>query len=437
MPSVAVAAGGLIDVQSLEQASRALFDRAAEVVGWGSGSVFDYFHRQHPVRLKYLVDSDAARWGETRHGVEIVPPGRLARDAGSSTFVIIYSSYWPEIQETLAEMGSIRSLPASAVFADASARAKLTLAAGLAAAARPRRAGRSDHAIVVQGPVVPDVTARVLGAMSALYPRTLIVLSTWNDTDAGLLAGVADLADEVVTSTRPEPAGVQNRNCQIISTRAGIERAIARGARRILKTRTDLAVLSRDVFAQARWWCDAVGRRPARLAGLYDRLLVPSSFTRKYLLYHPSDLVLLGDARDMQAYWHAPLDPREGALMSPDWIDQPLSLVNMGGHPAESYLGLEFCRAIGRQVDGTLTDSWAFYRDLFAVVDNDWFDLLWFKNLSIPDASLRSGVRQTVSQSFWQRLQTDEASVSDERDEIDPDTVPLRDLTGDRREGLT
>ena len=59
-----------------------------------------------------------------------------------------------------------------------------------------------------------------------------------------------------------------------------------------------------------------------------------------------------------------------------------------------------------------LQRSEAFYRDLFAVVDNDWFDLLWFKNLSIPDAALRAGVRQTVSQSFWQRLQTDEASVA-------------------------
>jgi WavE lipopolysaccharide synthesis len=430
MARVALASTGLVDTRSLEQAAAALLDRSAQLVGWGSGSVFDYFHGQQPVRLDYLVDSDAGRWGETRHGIEIVPPGRLARDHGPSTFVIIYSSYWPEIQDALAAMGDIASLPASAVFADAPARAKLAWAETLAASARRRRLSRTDQAIVVQGPVVPMVTARVLGAMSALHSRDLIVLSTWHDTDPALLAEVGDLVDEIVTSPRPEPAGVQNRNCQIVSTRAGIERAIARGARRVLKTRTDLAVLGRDVFQQARWWCDAVGRRPARLAGLYDRLIVPSSFTRKYLLYHPSDLVMLGDARDMQAYWHAPLDPRDGQLLGPDWIDQPLSLVNMGGHPAESYLGLEFCRAIGRPVDGTLSDSWAFYRDLFAVVDNDWFDLLWFKNLAIPDAALRTGVRQTVSQSFWQRLQTEDASVTEERDEIDPDTIPLRDLAG-------
>ena len=430
MYSVATATAGFVDRRSLDDASAALFDRSARLVGWGSGSVFDYFHRQHPVRLDYLVDSDSARWGTCRHGLEIVPPGRLARDAGPETFVIVYSGAWPEIQDSLAELGQIRSLPASAVFADASALARLELAEGLAASARPRRTARADQAIVVQGPIVPQVTARALGAMSALHPRDLIVLSTWTDTDPGWLAEVASLVDEVVLSERPAIVGVQNRNCQIVSTRAGIERAVARGARRILKTRTDLAVLGRDVFAQARWWADAVGRRPARLAGLYDRLLVPSTFTRKYLLYHPSDLVMLGDARDMQAYWHAPLDGRGGTLLSPEWIDQPLSLVNMGGNPAESYLGLEFCRTIGRQVDGTLADSWAFYRDLFGVVDNDWFDLLWFKNLSIPDAALRSGVRQTVSQSFWQRLQTEESWLAEERDAVDPDAVSLRDLTG-------
>jgi hypothetical protein len=93
-------------------------------------------------------------------------------------------------------------------------------------------------------------------------------------------------------------------------------------------------------------------------------------------------------------------NPRGGSLLSADWIDMPLTALNMSGHPAESYLGLEFCRSIRRPVAGTLEDSWAFYRDLFAVVDNDWFDLVWFKNLAIPDVGVRSGLRQTVSHAF-------------------------------------
>jgi hypothetical protein len=79
---------------------------------------------------------------------------------------------------------------------------------------------------------------------------------------------------------------------------------------------------------------------------------------------------------------------------------------------------------------GTVADSWAFYRDLFAVVDNDWFGMLWFKHLAIPDAAIRRGIRQTVSHAFWERLQTDALSLASERDDVDPALISLRVLTG-------
>ena len=85
------------------------------------------------------------------------------------------------------------------------------------------------------------------------------------------------------SAERPACAGIQNRNYQIVSTRAGIERAIGGGAETILKTRTDLAILTPSIFEQGRWWLDRVGNRAARDAGLRERLIVPSSFTRKYL----------------------------------------------------------------------------------------------------------------------------------------------------------
>lgn len=418
-----------IDSRALELASRRLFDRSSSLVGWGTGSVFDYFHRYHPVRLDALVDSDATRWGQLRNGLEITDPQDLARHAGPDPFVIIYSSFWPEIQQALARIGPTPSLPASAVFADAPTRAKVAWAETLHAEALSRRVTRTHDAIVVQGPIDPDTTPRVLGAMSALFPQSLIVLSTWDDTSADLLAACAPFVDEVVTSRRPGPAGVQNRNCQIVSTHAGIARAIERGARTVIKTRTDLAILNAGVFAQARWWLDRMVSPAVHAIGLRDRLIVPSTFTRKYFLYHPSDLVMLGDASDMLTYWSAPLDCRSGQLMTPEWIDQPISRVNMSGHPTESYLGLAFCKAIGRPATGTLRDSWAFYRDFFAIVDNDWFDLLWFKNLSIPDAAIRGGVRQTMNQAAWMALQGDVHAV-DRPSDVDTAQMSLRALSG-------
>jgi hypothetical protein len=421
---------GLVDLRTLERGRAAVFDRSVRVVGWGTGSVFDYFHGLYPIRLDGLVDSDASRWGQRRHGIDIGSPALLTEDSDRPTFVVIYSGAWPEIQEAIAGLGAFPSLPASAVFADATATANLSLAESLANSAPPRRVPSSDNAIVVQGPLVPGITARALGAMAARHPRDLLVLSTWSDSDPALLHEVAPLVDEVVTTPRPASPGVQNRNCQIVSTRAGIERAIARGARRVLKTRTDLVVLEPDLFARATWWTGQIDCGAARRAGLAARLIVPSTFTRKYFLYHPSDLVMLGEAGDLLAFWSAPLDPRGGSLLSADWIDQPLAVANMSGHPAESYLGGAFCRTIGRAMAGTVADSWAFYRDLFAVVDNDWFGMLWFKHLAIPDAAIRRGIRQTVSHAFWERLQTDALSLASERDDVDPALISLRVLTG-------
>src|SRR6187455_2719951 len=96
-----------IDARSLAVATRRVFDRGTKLIGWGSGSVFDYFHGLFPLRLDYLVDSDASRWGGWRHGLEIVSPDRLARDADRDTFVIIYSGAWPEIQHAISALGPI------------------------------------------------------------------------------------------------------------------------------------------------------------------------------------------------------------------------------------------------------------------------------------------------------------------------------------------
>jgi len=286
-----------VDVRALDAARAALFARTSRLVGWGSGSVFDYFHELYPIELDYLVDNDATRHGQRRRGMEIVPPDALSHEDPASVFVVIYSSAWPDIQQQLARLGGFRSLPASAVFADASARARLAQSERIAVAPRLRRRPSSRHAIVVQGPVVPAITARVLQVMTGLHPHDRIILSTWQDTDAALLHEVRAIADEVVTSVHPQPAGIQNRNCQIVSTAAGIRCAIDAGARTILKTRSDLAVLTPRPFDQARWLLDRLDQGAARGAGLRGRLIVPASFTRKFLLFHPSDLVMLGARR--------------------------------------------------------------------------------------------------------------------------------------------
>ena len=419
-----------VSSQAIVGAVARLFDRGTRVVGWGTGSVFDYFHSHHPVRLDYLVDGDSRRWGSRRHGVEVLPPARLRQEVPSRLLVIVYSGAWPEILAALATFGDVVGVPASALFADTAARGRLRHAEAVAAAPRPARAPSPARAIVVQGPILPDMTPLVLRTLGALHPRELIVLSTWRKTEPALLASLEGLYDELVLTDTPSTPGIQNRNLQIVSTRAGIQAAMACGARTIVKTRTDLAILGGHLFERARWLRERTSGAAARRAGLHGQLVVPSTFTRKYLLYHPSDLVMLGAAEDLLRYWSAPLDPRGGSLLDQEWLDRSLADLALAGNPAESYLGTEFCRAIGRPLPGTLRDSWSFYGDLLAVVDDAWFDLLWVKHLSSPDAAVRSGPRQTVSHAFWERLRHADPTLVEDLTAVDPRSVRLASLTG-------
>ena len=102
----------------------------------------------------------------------------------------------------------------------------------------------------------------------------------------------------------------------------------------------------------------------------------------------------------------------------------------VAGQPAEGYLGTQFCKRIGRSVTGTLADSWAFYGDLFVVADNDWFELLWLKNLVLPDATLTTGPRQLVHHGFWQRLVAGDPRLERDLREVNPDAISLRELSG-------
>ena len=309
-----------IDARGLDQACARLYSRTARVIGWGTGSVFDYFHSLYPIRLDYLVDNDRTRWGQKRRGIEIASPDRLRSETPEETVIVIYSSSWSDIRDQIARIGDFIAIPATAAFADASVREKLSWAETIASQPRNRWPS-AMNTIVVQGAVTQGVTAHVLRILTALNPDNLVLLSTWDDTDRGLLAEAAAVADEVVTSAPPRVAGVQNRNRQITSTRAGVDRAMALGARTILKTRTDLAILGESVFEQGERWLQNFDPARARRVGLQNRLIVPSSYTRKYLLYHPSDLAMLGAAEDMAQYWSTPLDPRSGELFtvaSPD-----------------------------------------------------------------------------------------------------------------------
>ena len=229
---------GLLPVSAegydLFAAFRRLRDPHVRIIGWGTGSVFEYFHKTHPYRLEYLVDNDSTRWGSQRHGLRIESPQRLLDEDPSRILVIIYSGAWMEIMANGRTLAGLVAMPASALLAGRPEFERLRRAAELAATP-PQPGPRQAHdAVVIQGPFVDGMTPQVLRAMRAAHATNLIVLSTWQDTNPARLDEVRDLVDEIVLNDLPKVRGIQNRNCQIVSTAAGVSRARGCGARSIL-----------------------------------------------------------------------------------------------------------------------------------------------------------------------------------------------------------
>jgi hypothetical protein len=287
---------------------------------------------------------------------------------------------------------------------------------------RPTR----PHAIVVHGAVLPPVTAFALRVTAITHPCDRIVLSTWDDTPRDVLAEVEPFVDDLVLSPAPAVAGIQDRNRDIVSAHAGIVRARERGATAVLTSRTDLAILDPNVFSAAVVLEARYPARAARAQGLRGRIIVPSAFTRKYLLYHPSAVAMLGATGDLLRYWSAPLDERIGELDGDGRDEVTLRDLGLEGNPTECYLALQFCRQIGWPVRGDVLDSWALYRDLFAVVDHDWFDMLWLTHPAVPDLDVKYGPRQLVTHAFWRRLVTYHTTRNLPVPEVDPGRVTLR-----------
>jgi hypothetical protein len=268
------------------------------------------------------------------------------------------------------------------------------------APAAPEEGDRSDS-IVVQGPATVD-TETSLASLRRLYPRETIVLSTWQDTDAGLQARLAGYCDAVVVSAPPASRGGSNRNYQIVSTNAGLARARELGARTVIKMRTDTCLMSPQLFALFRLLEAQYDRSAARSAGLAGRIFVPQTYTKKYFPCHVSDIVMLGHLDDLTRYWSVPLDVRTLAPDDFSWGKQSLERIGTEGLLPECYLGWRFAQGLGlADASDPLSAYWRLLRDHFVVMDDAWFDLYWLKR---PLHLQPRAVDELVTHQFWQTL---------------------------------
>jgi hypothetical protein len=239
-------------------------------------------------------------------------------------------------------------------------------------------------AVMMQGPVCEQdqFTLETLRIYRKLMPTAKLIVSTWEDTPASMLAPIRKEGVDVVLSRKPQYPGILNINMQLESAKAGINHAIAGGAKWVVKTRTDQRMLAPNLpaylVALARTF-PVKGDWPQR-----HRIFGLGMGTLKYGLYHLTDQTVFGWAEDMLQYWSPPYredQPR------PEWPTDPaqrFATVAVGElYPEaapETYFAAQYLTRIGRTLDWTIADSWAAFRDHFGVADLASTDFYWIKN---------------------------------------------------------
>ncbi|MDU9005543.1 WavE lipopolysaccharide synthesis family protein [Sedimentitalea todarodis] len=238
-------------------------------------------------------------------------------------------------------------------------------------------------AIVMQGPLpVPDDFTRETFAIYRRHmPDVRLILSTWADTPEDHLAPLRALGVDLVLIEKPENPGLFNVNMQLASAGAGMRKAVEEGAVWVLKTRVDQRLYNPNVMAEL-----AMMARTFPASGGFDqkyRIFGLGYGSLKYATYHVTDQTVFGHADDMLKYWTPPLRDDEAPAHFPSSAHDIYTQIPIGEEvryaAPETYIAAQYLMRIGRDLDWTIEDTWAAFRDCFCFVDYQSTDFFWQK----------------------------------------------------------
>lgn len=248
---------------------------------------------------------------------------------------------------------------------------------------RDRPMNVEKMAIVMQGPLpVPDnFTYETFAIYRRHMPDVQLILSTWADTPEEHLAPLRDLGVELVLCDKPDVPGLFNINMQLVSASAGIRKAADDGAVWVMKTRVDQRLYSPNVMAEL-----AAMAKTLPATGGFDqqyRIFGVGCGSLKYAPYHVTDQTVFGHADDMVKYWTPPPRVGEAPAHFPKTLHEIYHQIPIGEQcretAPESYIASQYLSRIGRNLEWTIQDTWAAYRDCFCFVDYQSTDFFWQK----------------------------------------------------------
>ena len=263
---------------------------------------------------------------------------------------------------------------------------------------RPEICSLNDQAIIIQGGIEKiEVLLFAVARYSLLYPDSIIIISTWEDSSWLSIHKIMNLIrnkDNIHLILSPKPSfkgyGGMNTILQIISTINGIKIAKQLGAKYALKVRTDIVLGSLD-FLQAFSLNHKLFSKgtPTSQKGKIIVLSMNSYLCRPFSI---SDHVSYGHIDDMELMWDLELPTsnqsrRNVNFQNKTLMHEPMSnsdLIHLAWSAKEAmmdeaYLVSNLMNAAGFCYTADWFDSKNFLTSCFVVMDTSTFDIFWPK----------------------------------------------------------
>ncbi len=258
---------------------------------------------------------------------------------------------------------------------------------------------RSDESIgvVIQGPIVKQVTFKMCYYLMKTYPKVKVVLSTWENEDISEFEKLVGQNFEICQSMKPPNNGPSNINLQILSTIVGINKLSKYKCTHILKTRSDV-FLGNPQFLNYLSWMKGKGN---------PRAIVFSSFNSfLFRLYSPTDQVMFGTTADITRYW------------SIDFVEEGQLI----GIP-EKYLFLKYLKSNGFEVSETFSSYMSSLKEFAVIADHEQLGQVWNKG-AFTSLSLRwrgntfPNLMSPLSAWLWELIKNDDPYLQELYDKI-------------------
>jgi len=365
-----------------------------QIVGWGTGAFYQHVKEYYLGRLTYLVDGNPDKWGKEIDGLEIYSPEKLKLEEKASLIVVVFSTFFNQIEEQLNSFGVTHYMPPVTPYEKRCL--KFFLAQARYDVPCNETVTHEAVGIVFQGPVNRHLTPIMLKRCRYMHPGCRIVLSTWASTTKELLESVEPYVDELLLLNDIADPGHRNRNRQSFTTHEGLKALKRFKCQFALKMRTDLWTSKVDLLDYLLNVWNAYPISPD--ATVQGRLIVPESFTRLAFPLHPSDLLMFGQIDDMMKYWGSDHNNSQYPIEAGKSIWD----FSLSGSPPESHYAINYFSKLNDTMPETFEEALNWFCNHFIVVDDEMLELTWYKKLNMGDST--SGPFKLFSHGIWQAI---------------------------------